>query len=129
MGCAIITGHLGVVGSSVSKILKQNTGLKIAGIDCDLRSQLFDEVGRREDTGEIVVRVDPRYFRPTEVSTLLGDPLKAKEKLGWVPKISLEELIDEMITFDKNEASKEFLLKKEGFEVYGSIENPPNSNI
>ncbi len=89
----------------------------------------IDEVGRREDTGEIVVRVDPRYFRPTEVSTLLGDPLKAKEKLGWVPKISLEELIDEMITFDKNEASKEFLLKKEGFEVYGSIENPPNSNI
>ena len=86
-------------------------------------------MGRREDTGEIVVRVDPRYFRPTEVSTLLGDPLKAKEKLGWVPKISLEELIDEMITFDKNEASKEFLLKKEGFEVYGSIENPPNSNI
>ena len=89
----------------------------------------IDEVGRREDTGEIVVRVDPRYFRPTEVSTLLGDPLKAKEKLGWVPKISLEELIDEMITFDKNEASKEFLLKKEGFEVYGSIENPPNSII
>ena len=89
----------------------------------------INEVGRREDTGDIVVRVDPRYFRPTEVSTLLGDPLKAKEKLDWVPKITLEELIDEMISFDRDEASKEFLLKKEGYEIYGSIENPPNSNI
>ena len=87
-----------------------------------------DEVGKRADTGEIVVRIDQRYFRPTEVATLLGDPIKAKNVLGWEPKISLEQLIEEMIEFDKEEALKESLLKKEGFKVFGSIENPPNTN-
>ncbi len=87
-----------------------------------------EEVGKRADTGEIVVRIDQRYFRPTEVATLLGDPIKAKNVLGWEPKISLDELIEEMIEFDKEEALKESLLKKEGFKVYGSIENPPNTN-
>ncbi len=87
----------------------------------------LNEVGRRADTGEIVIRVDPRYFRPTEVATLLGNPLKAKNKLGWVPKITIEELIKEMVAFDKEEALKESLLKKEGFEIHGSIENPPQA--
>ncbi|AIQ95489.1 GDP-mannose 4,6-dehydratase [Prochlorococcus sp. MIT 0604] len=73
------------------------------------------EIGRRGDTGEIVIRVDPRYFRPTEVDELKGDPTKALKKLKWKNKTSLEQLVKEMITFDKQEALKEYILKKEGF--------------
>ena len=66
---------------------------------------------------ETVIKVDPRYFRPTEVDFLLGESEKAKDELGWVPKTSLEELIKEMIDSDKEEARKEALLKKSGFTV------------
>ena len=88
--------------------------------------QGIDEIGRREDTNEIVVRIDKKYFRPTEVSTLLGDPKLAKDILGWVPKTSLEELIYEMVAHDKEEALKEALLIKEGYKVNISKEQPPN---
>ena len=77
----------------------------------------LNEVGRRADTLEIVIKIDPRYFRPTEVDFLLGESNKAKEELGWIPKTTLEELIKEMIEFDKEEAKKEALLKKSGFKV------------
>ena len=77
----------------------------------------LDEVGRRADTMEIVIKVDPRYFRPTEVDFLLGKSEKAKKELGWEPKISLEELIKEMINNDKEEAKKDSILKKSGFTV------------
>ena len=60
----------------------------------------LEEVGRRSDTGAEVVRIDPRYFRPTEVETLLGDPTKAREKLGWTPT-SLEEMVKEMVDNDQ----------------------------
>ena len=80
------------------------------------------EMGRRGDTGEVVVRIDPRYFRPAEVETLLGDPAKAKDKLGWVPTITLEELVGEMVTVDVEEAKKEAYLKREGFKVIGARE-------
>ena len=66
-----------------------------------------DEVGIRKETGEIVIRVDKRYYRPTEVDELLGDPSKAVKELGWSPKVTLEELISEMIKEDKNIALKE----------------------
>ena len=82
----------------------------------------LEEVGRRADTNEIVIKVDPRYFRPTEVDFLLGDSNKAKEDLGWEPTTSLEELIEEMITNDKEEAKKESLLKKSGFTINSSQE-------
>ena len=71
-----------------------------------------DEIGRREDTNEIVIRIDEKYFRPTEVSTLLGDPSLAKNKLDWVPKTTLEELVSEMVKVDREEAQKELLLVK-----------------
>ena len=77
----------------------------------------INEVGKRADTNEIVIRIDPRYFRPTEVDQLLGDPSKARDKLGWVPKITLEELISEMVENDLNEAKKENLLINKGFTV------------
>jgi GDPmannose 4,6-dehydratase len=86
----------------------------------------IEEVGRRS-TGEVVVRIDPRYFRPAEVETLLGDPTKAKEKLGWTPTTTLEELVAEMVAIDKEEANKEATLKREGFAVVGSMENPPTN--
>jgi len=82
----------------------------------------LNEVGRRADTNEIVIKVDPRYFRPTEVDFLLGESHKAKEELGWEPKTSLEELIEEMIQYDKEEAKKESLLRDSGFTVNSSQE-------
>ena len=77
----------------------------------------LEEIGRRADTGDIVVRIDPRYFRPAEVETLLGDPAKAHAKLGWTPTTTLEELVSEMIDHDREEARKLAHLKSEGFQV------------
>ena len=82
----------------------------------------INEIGRRIDNGEIVIRIDPRYYRPTEVETLLGDSSMAKDKLGWVPKISFEEMIEEMIKHDIDESKKEFLLKEKGFTVFSPKE-------
>ena len=81
-----------------------------------------NEIGRRGDTGAVVVKVDPRYFRPAEVETLLGDPSKAKHKLGWTPRTTLEELVAEMVANDLDEDNKEAYLKREGFEVVGARE-------
>ena len=82
----------------------------------------IDEIGKRADTQEVVVRIDPRYFRPTEVEQLQGDSSKARKELNWKNKISLEVLISEMIKEDSNEAKKEYLLKKRGFSIYGQNE-------
>ena len=82
----------------------------------------LEEIGRRKDTGEIVVRIDPRYFRPAEVDNLLGDPNHAKKKLGWIPSTTLEEMVREMIEHDREEASKEAFLTKKGFRVIGPRE-------
>ncbi|MBA3029578.1 MAG: GDP-mannose 4,6-dehydratase [Desulfobacteraceae bacterium] len=68
--------------------------------------------------GDTLVAVDPRYFRPTEVESLLGDPTKAKEKLGWEPRISFEDMIQEMVAHDLVEAQKDELCKQSGFTVY-----------
>ncbi|HPT49617.1 MAG TPA: GDP-mannose 4,6-dehydratase [Accumulibacter sp.] len=67
--------------------------------------------------GEVVVRVDPRYFRPTEVETLLGDPTKAREKLGWTPQTSLQELVKEMVQADYTSAKRDALVKLAGFKT------------
>ncbi len=67
--------------------------------------------------GQLIVSVDPRYFRPTEVETLLGDPSKAKQKLGWEPKITLQEMVSEMVLADLETAKMTALLKANGFEV------------
>ena len=82
----------------------------------------LNEIGRRNDTGAIVVRIDPRYFRPAEVETLLGDPTKAHSKLGWTPTTTLEELVKEMIENDREEASKEAYLRRKGFNVIGTAQ-------
>ena len=67
--------------------------------------------------GDVIVRVDPRYFRPAEVETLLGDPSKAKAKLGWEPEISVEEMCAEMIAEDLDQAKSHALLKAHGHNV------------
>ncbi len=77
----------------------------------------INEIGIRADTGKVVIRIDPRYFRPCEVETLLGDPKKALNDLNWKAKTSLEELIDEMIKEDILMAKKEILMTKKGIEV------------
>ena len=86
----------------------------------------IEEIGRRADTNEIVIKIDPRYFRPTEVDELLGDSTKAHEKLNWSPEITLEEIIDEMIEFDKKEAKKELILKQSGMNISSVFESPPS---
>ncbi|MDP3858317.1 MAG: GDP-mannose 4,6-dehydratase [Stagnimonas sp.] len=72
--------------------------------------------------GDVVVRIDPRYFRPAEVETLLGDPTKAKEKLGWVPEISVDEMLAEMVAHDLDKARQHAVLKNAGFKVSVSHE-------
>jgi GDPmannose 4,6-dehydratase len=72
--------------------------------------------------GDVVVRVDPRYFRPAEVETLLGDPAKAKAKLGWVPEITAQEMCTEMVAQDLDEAKRHALLKSHGYQVSVSVE-------
>lgn len=67
--------------------------------------------------GKAIVRVDPRYFRPTEVETLLGDPSKAKENLGWIPEITLDDMIAEMVDHDLSAAKQSALLKAHGYAV------------
>jgi GDPmannose 4,6-dehydratase len=69
-----------------------------------------------------IVKIDPRYFRPTEVETLLGDPSKAKQKLGWVPEITAQEMCAEMVAHDLAQAKQHALLKKHGFQVNVSVE-------
>ncbi len=73
--------------------------------------------------GDVVVRVDPRYFRPTEVETLLGDPSKAKEKLGWMPEISVQQMCAEMVAEDLLTAQRHALLKTHGYHLPVSVEN------
>ena len=68
--------------------------------------------------GDVIVKVDPRYFRPTEVETLLGDPSKAKTKLGWTPKTTLQELVKEMVVSDYTSARRDNLVKQAGFQAY-----------
>lgn len=86
----------------------------------------INEIGRRADNDEIVIRIDPRYFRPTEVDLLVGDTSKAFKKLGWVPEITLEDLIEEMIKEDSKIAYQESILLKKGFAMNNNFE-PPRS--
>ena len=76
----------------------------------------------RDDVEVPIIRTDPRYFRPTEVETLLGDTSKAKEKLGWVPEITLDEMVQEMVASDLADAKKHALLKQQGYQIAVSVE-------
>ena len=96
--CVRVAGdHLGM------RIVFTGTGLSETGID--------------EATGRVVVRVDPRYFRPTEVETLLGDATKARTELGWTPRVSFEELVTEMVASDLERAERDAAMQRQGFRV------------
>jgi len=72
--------------------------------------------------GDVIVRVDPRYFRPAEVETLLGDPTKAKERLGWVPEITAQDMCAEMVAEDLRQAKRHALLHSHGYALPVSVE-------
>lgn len=91
----------------------KNTGINEQGI---VNSAPANEYSIKP--GQIIVKVDSRYYRPTEVETLLGDPSKAKEKLGWSPKISFEELVSEMMAEDLIMAKRDALCSREGFKIF-----------
>jgi len=95
-------------------------GVKETG-SIDSSSPILNSKQTALKAGDIIFRIDPRYFRPTEVETLLGDPSKAKEKLGWMPIITLQETCKEMIAYDLDQAKRNTLVKKHGFKV--SISN------
>ena len=85
------------------------------GMQLRWEGQGVNEIGYWDD--KPIIRIDPRYFRPTEVETLLGDPAKAKEKLGWVPEITLDQMIAEMVAGDLAQARQHAILKKNGYQV------------
>ena len=92
------------------------------GIKISWEGSGLNEVGRDEATGKVLLRIDPRYFRPTEVEFLLGDPAKAKEKLGWQKKISFNELINMMVIEDIKEAERDQLCRMQGFKTFNCFE-------
>lgn len=88
------------------------------GMTIEWRGKGAEETGVDTTSGETVVRIDPRYFRPTEVDTLLGDPSRARDKLGWQSEIGFDELVSEMVEADHRLAQRDALVAREGFAVY-----------
>ena len=91
---------------------------KEIGIDLEWRAQGIDEHGVDIKTGKNIVKVDPRYFRPTEVDSLLGDPSKARAKLGWKPEIGFKALVTDMVAADLELARRDATMAREGFKTY-----------
>ena len=118
----IATGRQSSVREFVSRAAYQ-LGIELewfgSGVDeiAKVASIKGADVARFIGVGDTIVKVDPRYYRPAEVESLLGDPTKAYEKLGWSPSVSLDEMIDEMVDFDHREAQKQRLLADSGFIV------------
>ena len=99
-----------------------NSAFAEIGTTIEWRGTGVDEKGVDTKSGNVIVEVDPRYFRPTEVETLLGDSTKAKNNLGWVPQIGLEQMVSEMVREDIKLAEKDELCKREGFRTFAHIE-------
>jgi len=107
----IATGHQHSVRDFV------NAAAEELGIKISWQGNGVDETGN-DQNGKTIVRVDPRYFRPTEVETLLGDPSKAHQKLGWKPRITFKELVAEMVREDLKAAERDELVKKHGYQAF-----------
>ena len=100
-------------------------GLRFEGKGVDEKATVIRIDGDKAPglkVGDVIVQIDPRYFRPTEVETLLGDPSKAKQKLGWTPEITVQEMCAEMVREDLEQATKAALLKKHGYKISISAE-------
>ena len=91
---------------------------RLLGYEIEWRGSGIDEQGVDRATGRVLVRIDPRYFRPAEVETLLGDASKAREKLGWVPEIGFDQLVSEMVESDLELARRDAHMTRHGFKVY-----------
>lgn len=95
--------------------------LKFEGQGVDEKAMVASIVGNNAPAlkvGDVIVKVDPHYFRPTEVENLLGDPTKAKQKLGWAPEITLNQMVEEMATYDFEQAKQHALLKDHGYTIH-----------
>jgi GDPmannose 4,6-dehydratase len=113
-----------VIATGVQYPVRDFVNMAFAEIDVNLgwAGQGVNEKGTDAQTGIIRVEVDPRYFRPTEVDTLLGDSSKAKRKLGWIPKTTLKEMVKEMVKEDLITAERDQLCKQEGYRVFNHFE-------
>jgi GDPmannose 4,6-dehydratase len=111
-----------VIATGVQYSVRQFIEKTAAALGMQLRWEGagINEVGHWDN--KPIIRIDPRYFRPTEVETLLGDPSKAKEKLGWVPEITLDEMVTEMVVVDLEQAKQHALLVRHGYNVNVSVE-------
>jgi GDPmannose 4,6-dehydratase len=98
------------------------TAAERLGMKIEWRGKGIDEVGVDRISGRSIVRIDPRYFRPTEVESLLGNPTKAKQKLGWAAEVSFGQLVAEMVAADLEEAKRDALVAKEGYKIYSRHE-------
>jgi GDPmannose 4,6-dehydratase len=109
-----------VIATGVQYSVRDFVSIAARELDIDIqwRGQGIDEKGYDNATGQCIVQVDARYFRPTEVETLLGDPSKAQQKLGWTPKITFHELVAEMVREDLKSAKRDELVKQHGFAAY-----------
>jgi GDPmannose 4,6-dehydratase len=96
----------------------EGEGVAEIGIVTSVNSDIPEVKKQKVQEGQVIIRIDPRYFRPTEVETLLGDASKAKRELGWVPKISFEDLVKEMVLADLEVAKRDALVKKHGFKSF-----------
>ena len=94
------------------------TAADTLGMEINWQGSGVGEKGVENKTGKTIVAVDPRYFRPTEVETLLGNPAKAKEQIGWAPEVTFSELVAEMVQWDLEEARRDNLCKKHGFSTF-----------
>ncbi len=112
-----------VIATGVQYSVRQFVTVAAAevGISIQWQGSGLDEQGV-DQHGNVIVRVDPRYFRPAEVETLLGNPAKAKEKLGWEPRITFEELVTEMMREDLKLAERDAMVKSHGYQVYNRSE-------
>jgi len=110
-----------VLATGVTTTIREFTERAFAevGITLDWSGNGVDETGRDAKSGNILVSIDPAYFRPTEVDLLIGDASKAREKLGWQPTYNLQQMIEEMIKADLEEARKDQLLQSGGFQTNG----------
>lgn len=123
-----------VIGTGVQYSVREfiSWSARELGIELEFSGEGVDEIATVKSvdnnispsvkTGDVIVRIDPRYFRPAEVETLLGDPTKAKEKLGWVPEITAQEMCAEMVAEDLKTAKRHALLKEHGYELPVALE-------
>ncbi|MDO8294126.1 MAG: GDP-mannose 4,6-dehydratase [Gallionella sp.] len=107
-----------VIATGVQYSVRQFVDAAARELDIQLtwHGEGIEETGT-DQHGKVIIKVDPRYFRPTEVDTLLGDPTKAREKLGWTPKTSFDDLVAEMVREDLKSAERDELIKKHGYQA------------